>query len=142
MEQETREALVGHIIKQFGRHKKRDQIVRELCEEQGIPWQDAEELVGEVEASKGKQVARNQAPMLLVLGIVGLLGGVYLIYRNLGVIDMLGFVTGIDVDVAANARIEGGPRVRGNFILFGLGVLMFLGSFGGLIGVGIGMFKE
>ncbi len=66
------------IIDQLGKNQNRNDILLILCRELNIDWKQAEELVREVEAFDGQQIARRQSPVLIILGLAVIIGGLAL----------------------------------------------------------------
>lgn len=124
-----KDTITWRVIKEFGNHRTRDEIIRILSLEYACDWRDAETLVAEVEKNHTTHIARSQAPIFLILGVVGIIGGLYLIIVNLGFILMLDFTDPTTY------------RWYGRFIAFGTGWLMLIGSLAGSVNVVRGMFK-
>ena len=66
------------IIEQLGKNRNRNDILLILCRELNIDWPQAEELLREVEAFDGQQIARRQSPVLIVLGLAVIIAGLAL----------------------------------------------------------------
>ena len=66
------------IVEQLGKNQNRNDILLILCRELNIDWKQAEELVREVEAFDGQQIARRQSPVLIILGLAVIIGGLAL----------------------------------------------------------------
>jgi hypothetical protein len=63
------------IIDELGKDGNRNDLLLVLCREMDIEWGQADELVREVEAFEGKQIARRQSPLLMVIGLAVIIGG-------------------------------------------------------------------
>ncbi|HEU4326098.1 MAG TPA: hypothetical protein VFS21_23360 [Roseiflexaceae bacterium] len=124
IEQRYSKEDIDLVIKLFGSHLSAEQIARKLCEEYQLGWGDAKDLVAYVETTQRRKVAARQSPLLLGLGIVTLIGGILLIVTNGAAL-----ARAIDFDTMT-LRTYANPRL---LELFGLGVMMTLGS---LIGMG------
>lgn len=117
------------VIKEFGNHRSRDEIVRMLSLEYGYDWREADVLVKEVESTNKTRIARSQAPILLILSVVGIIGGLYLIVAN--VAALLTF----NIDNPATYLAWRGVATLGT------GILMVVGGLAGSVGVIRGMLK-
>ncbi len=124
IEQRYSKEDIDEVIKLFGSHLNAEQIVRKLCEEYQLGWAEAKELVAYVETTQRRKVAARQSPLLLGLGIATLVAGIFLVATN-----GMALARAIDFDTMS-LRAYAHPRW---LELFGLGVMMTLGS---LIGMG------
>ncbi len=75
----NKEETTTFIINELGRQRDRNDILLTLCRELDIEWAQAEQLVREVEAFDGRQIARRQSPLLIVIGLAIIIGGLALI---------------------------------------------------------------
>ena len=66
-----------------------DQTARSICEQQGMTWGQAQELVRYVKTHDAVTLARSQAPMYIVIGVITLIGGLLLtIYYGAALIEL------------------------------------------------------
>jgi hypothetical protein len=92
------EELTSLIIKELGRHHDRKEIVRKVCEQSGLNWKEAEQLIVVVEAQHKRAIVGRQTPLLLFLSIGTLLLGIGLLAFNMQILmaffqkDILGQV--------------------------------------------------
>ena len=113
------------IIKELGKHHDRKEIVRKVCEQSGLNWKEAEELMLLVETQHKRTIAGRQTPLLLFLSIGTLLLGIGLLAFNMQILmaffekDILGQVLGLQ---SSYYRILG--------LITGLGM-----TIGGLVGL-------
>jgi hypothetical protein len=63
------------IIDQSGKNQNRNDIVLTLCRELDIEWEEADQMIREVEAFDAQQITRHQSPLLIVLGLAVIIGG-------------------------------------------------------------------
>jgi len=63
------------VVNELGKHRDRNDILMALCHGLGVEWKQAEQFVKDVESSEGKTIARKQSPLLVVLGLSVLIGG-------------------------------------------------------------------
>lgn len=67
-----------YIVDELGKHSNRNDILQTLCRQMDIDWKQAEALLREVEASQSQTIARRQSPLIMILGIGALVGGLAL----------------------------------------------------------------
>jgi hypothetical protein len=117
--------LTAFIIKELSRHHDRKDIVRRVCEREGLHWKQGEQLVILIEARHNRSMKVNQAPLLLFLSIGILILGVGLLGFNLQIL-----ITFFQRDVLLQilSLQSGSYRVVG--VLTGLGMIL-----GGLVGL-------
>ncbi|NJO82167.1 MAG: hypothetical protein HC828_04740 [Blastochloris sp.] len=68
-------ALHATIVRELGRMRSREDVIRLLCEQHGLQWSEAEQLVQQVASGSTQAVARQQRPFMLLF----VLGGVLLV---------------------------------------------------------------
>ena len=92
------EELTALIVKELSKHRNRKDIIHRVCEQGGLNWNEAEQLIAQVEAQHGQMIARRQTPLLLFFSIGMLLLGIGLVAFNMQVLaaffqsDVLGQV--------------------------------------------------
>lgn len=92
------EELTALIVKELSKHHNRKDIIHKVCEQGGLNWKEAEQLIALVEARHGRSIAGRQTPLLLFFSIGTLLLGIGLLAFNLQVLaaffqkDVLGQV--------------------------------------------------
>lgn len=92
------EELTTLIIKELGKHHDPKEIVRKVCEQSGLNWKEAEQLILLVETEHRRTIAGRQTPLLLFLSIGTLLIGIGLLALNMQILmaffekDILGQV--------------------------------------------------
>lgn len=80
------EELTSLIIKELGKHHDRKEITRKICEQGGLNWKEAEQLIALVESQHRRTIATRQSPLLLFLSIGTLLLGLGLLAFNLQIL--------------------------------------------------------
>jgi len=80
------EELTSLIIKELGKHHDRKEITRKVCEQGGMNWKEAEQLIALVEAQHRRVIATHQSPLLLFLSIGTLLLGLGLLAFNMQIL--------------------------------------------------------
>jgi hypothetical protein len=80
------EELTYLIIKELGKHHDRKEIVRKVCEQGGLNWKEAEQLILLVETQHKRTIAGRQTPLLLFLSIGTLLLGIGLLAFNMQIL--------------------------------------------------------
>jgi hypothetical protein len=73
------EQATEFVIRELGKHRSRDDIVREICEQTGWPWKKARHFVQQVEVRHEDQIVARQSPLLILLGGGGVVLGLALI---------------------------------------------------------------
>ncbi len=74
-----KEEITSYVINALGKHHSQNDIIQYLCEHEGMAWPDAEKLVRQIEVKHGSDIHARQSPLLIVLGILGIIGGILLI---------------------------------------------------------------
>jgi hypothetical protein len=69
---------IAFIVKQFAQYRKRDDIILEVCEKYGMMWPEAAALVREVERGGASHIAAQRAPLLTIVSILLIVGGIVL----------------------------------------------------------------
>ncbi len=80
------EEFTTFIIKELGKHHDRKEIIRRLCEQSQLNWNEAEQLIALVEAQHKRTIAVRQTPLLLFLSIGTLVIGLGLLAFNMQVL--------------------------------------------------------
>ncbi len=70
---------IDFVIAEFGRHEDRYEIVQKVIARYNGNYKDAEALIEYVQHSYSGSIARKQMPLILVLSIAGIIGGLYLV---------------------------------------------------------------
>jgi hypothetical protein len=74
-----KEEVTAFIVTELGKHHSHNDVIRNLCERAGMHWAEAEKLVHQVEAEHSHDIAARQSPLMVVLGVVTIIGGIGLI---------------------------------------------------------------
>lgn len=117
--------LTAFIINELSRHRDRKDIVRRVCEREGLNWKQGEQLVILIEARHSRSMKVHPAPLLLFLSIGILILGVGLLGFNLQI--LIAFFQR-EVILQILTLQSGSFRVVG--VLTGLGMTL-----GGLVGL-------
>ncbi len=118
------EQLVQRIVEDLAKHRSRNELIREVCEQSGLNWPEAEHLVQQVADEHGRTIARRQTPLMVFLSISTILiGAALLLY---GLEFFMAFFQGSTLDQVLSLR-SAYLRLIGGFT--GLGMLV-----GGFIG--------
>jgi hypothetical protein len=123
----ARQAAIDYVIRAYGSHRSRDEIVRGLSIDYGLAWDDARNLVFEIERKHRRKIAARQSPFYIFLGVITILGGAFLAGRA-----GLSFYYMYD---RVNSGVVFIPDPRAIFFLFGqlvTGIAMVLGATIGL----------
>ena len=112
--------IAEFIVRELGKHRRRSDIVMEVCERTGMDWQDAQKLVYQVAFENRKSVAARQSPLAIIFGVAFVLGGLVL-----ALVSAIATVQGISI------HYQGIPYA-GNIAGVGFGVLLIAGGVIGL----------
>jgi hypothetical protein len=113
--------LADFVVREFGRHRSRDEVVRALSEQYRLSWGEAQELVARISSEQRRSIAARQSPFLIFLGVVTLIAGCFLVGRGILLLSYLSAEP--SVVRAVNPRAMVGVLVQ-----MGVGVMMVLGS--------------
>ncbi len=64
-----------YVIHELGKHRSRDDIVREICEQTNWPWKQVRHFVQRIEVQHEDQITGRQMPLLIVLGVGTVVAG-------------------------------------------------------------------
>jgi hypothetical protein len=129
-----RQALADFVVREFGRHRSREEIIRTLSERHHLAWAEAQDLVAKIAHEQRRSIAARQSPFLIFLGIATIIGGCLLVGRGILVLSSL-------YSHPALTRLLNPRAVVISIGQMGVGVVMVLGA---LIGLGQtikGLFK-
>jgi hypothetical protein len=73
------EELSNRIVSDLAKQRNRNEIIRGICEQEGLNWADAEKLVAQVEQQNAHAIARRQSPLLIFLSVSTVLIGIVLL---------------------------------------------------------------
>ena len=77
------EKFTDLIIRELGKHRSRNELIRSVCEQGAVNWQEAERLIKQVEEQNKRKIAARRSPLLLFLSFGILVIGVALLIYNL-----------------------------------------------------------
>ncbi len=95
-DQELTEFVVGRMARSVGTND----IVRQVCEQSGRSWVEAEAFVRQVEIYRQSQIDRRRAPLWLLLSLATLVGGL-----GLGTLGVMGLGQTLQVFEKAEGRL-------------------------------------
>ncbi len=72
------ELLTEYIIQQLGKHVSHDNLIYDICQRTGRDWNNISNLVAAVEQTHATKIARRQSPLLLIIALGILIGGIWL----------------------------------------------------------------
>lgn len=72
------QALTDYIIDQLGHHVSRNDLIFDICQRTGLAWSQVSDLVAQVEQQAQKKTALKQSPLLLIVALGILMGGLFL----------------------------------------------------------------
>jgi hypothetical protein len=125
---EPTQADIELIVRELGGGHSAEEVCRMLCMQRGYEWLNAQNMVAQVSAQSRARIARRQAPFLLFLGLVTLIGGALLVAQTGSL--------ALHYD-----QIHSLLTVRYVIVKFGLGVVMIVGSAVGMGKAIIDMWK-
>ncbi len=69
--------LTEYVIQQLGKHVSRDNLIYDICQRTGRDWNNVNNLVAAVEQTHATKIARKQSPVLLIVALGILIGGLW-----------------------------------------------------------------
>ena len=94
----NQDEITNLVIKELGKNRDRQEIVRKICEATTLNWGEVENLILEVESQNRRKIAAKRGPLLIFISIGTLLLGIALLIYNMEVLmaifnrDLLGQV--------------------------------------------------
>ena len=73
------EKLASRILDQLAGGKEEDDIIFELCENNGVTWADAKALVDHVREENHHVITRRQSPLLAIIALLTYIGGLLIL---------------------------------------------------------------
>jgi hypothetical protein len=67
--------LTEAVVRDLARHRSRNDILLSICNTTGMDWKQAEAFIQQVEQTHRQRIAGRQAPLLLILAGVSIVGG-------------------------------------------------------------------
>ena len=116
------EPLEEQIIDDLGEERRENDIVQDICEQTGLPWESAEELVSEVKADHRDLIHQHRRMPVLLLGVTFVGAGILL-----AVVMVVGAIKGYSIELSQIPIPYSGNLI---FALFGI----FLAT-GGYLGL-------
>jgi hypothetical protein len=71
--------LTQQIVNDLAKHRSRNEIIRSICEQEGLNWTEAEKLIQQVEQEHSRTIARRQGPLLIFFSVATLIIGVMML---------------------------------------------------------------
>jgi hypothetical protein len=65
------------VIRELAKHRNRNDIIMALCQHDQLNWEQAEAFVTQVEQTHRRKITGGQAPLLIVIGLVLIIAGLY-----------------------------------------------------------------
>jgi len=75
-----REDLVKYVVRELGSDADRNAVICHVCETGEMSWPAAEAFVARVALEHEHEIVKRQSPLLLVISVATLIGGVFLIF--------------------------------------------------------------
>jgi hypothetical protein len=75
----NQEQARAFIVNELGKHRDRNDVIMTLCHELNLDWKQVEQFIKEVEGSQSQAIARRQSPLVIILGVAALIGGLGLL---------------------------------------------------------------
>ena len=112
--------LTTFVIRELGKHRRRSDIVMDVCERTGMEWPAAQRLVYQIAFDHRKKVAARQSPLAIIFGVGFVVGGF-----------ALALFSAILILLEINLHYEG-ISYAGNIAGIGFGVILMAGGIIGL----------
>ena len=74
--------MADFVIEQLGKHETPDNIALKLCEVSGMSWSEVTAFIEGVEKERRPEIVSRRRPILLLVGVVTLVAGLYLGYTS------------------------------------------------------------
>ncbi len=85
------EEIVQRVVNGLSNQRSRNEIVRIVCEQGGVEWGEADQLIKEIETEHGHTIARRRLPLLIFLSAGTTLIGAILFSSSLQTVrDLFG----------------------------------------------------
>ncbi|MBN1661282.1 MAG: hypothetical protein JXA93_23010 [Anaerolineae bacterium] len=117
-------ALVEYVVREIGQQAPRQDVIYEVCQRTGMSWPMAEAFVQRVEADRSQEIRGRQRPLLILVAVITLMGGVYFFFTNISYL--------IPVFQDPLAAVLSAPYIWGRVVLVVTGAAMVVGSLLGL----------
>lgn len=121
--------LKEKILADLTAARNMDDIVREVCEEADLDWNQAEDLVNRLSDRHGDRIALSQSPVLVLLALFTFVSGLILVFYAL---YQLYLVYSADSGTLLFQMLFLGMNGQAVFWSFVLGGAMILGSLKGM----------
>ncbi len=69
--------LTEYIIQQLGKHVSHNDLIYDICQRTGRDWNNVSTLIAAVEQTHATKIARKQSPVLLIIALGLLIGGIW-----------------------------------------------------------------
>jgi len=125
----NKEKATEFVIKELGKHHNRNEIITALCEQMGLNWREAGQLVQEIESQHGRTIAARQSPFIIIFGVGLLVLGIGITcYNTMFFLDF--FQLQHDVLSVDNALEIRAAYYRAGALLVGISMII-----GGIVGI-------
>ncbi len=122
------------ILADLKKNRAQNDIIMELCEQNGLDWGDAQRLVARVATSNRKELGTRTNILLLIMSVAALLAGIALVYASSS--ELIGFAQALINPVTDPELIPtqsaGSYYVRDALYAFIPGLLLAIGGAVGL----------
>ena len=122
--------MIEYVINQLSRHRKRNDIVTDICERTGLEWSQVQTYVAQVEVDQRRNINARKNRLLIPMSIVIIIFGFILAITNGNYVIRM--FTGYDaLMIAVSAR-----EIFLSVAAFGFGLVLIAG---GIIGIYFGV---
>jgi hypothetical protein len=70
-------ALTEYVVRELGRNVSKNDLIYNLCQRTGQPWDPVSKFIDEVERKHQGKIALRNSPLYIIIGIGIFLGGVW-----------------------------------------------------------------
>lgn len=117
---EDEEEAVEFVVRELGRHRNHDDIIRALCEQAGWPWKQARHFVQRVEIEHRDRIVARQSPVVIMLGVGSIVvGAIIAIYAAIVLIGWISNPEGTDPEVVEDMIYYAAGLVTGLAMVVG-----------------------
>lgn len=127
------------IIARLEDGHNRDDIILDLCESQGLSWNQAEAILDSIHAENADNITLMQSPVLVVIAMGTFIGGAgLLVFATFHIMQAFNYFQTISTEranVLASFFVYLLSYSSYLFWLFGIGIAMIIGSMRGMTDV-------
>lgn len=79
----NRQEDTDFVVSELAKYRNRNDVIRDLCERSGCQWEEAAAIVYRVESEQTQAIQVRRRPLLTLLGVVYVVGGLALVVSGI-----------------------------------------------------------